>query len=220
MKAAVLILFAVSMFSCKDEPVVPSVESFEIDQDITEPVVWKTGNIYYINDVIRVSANVTIEPGTVVKFSNGAYLDIAYWDGEIATIIARGTADKPIVFTSASSMPAMGDHNGINLFAGARNCEFEFCIFEYGGNTDYYGTLYIEDAEVKVNNCTFRHAKYDAIKVVGEGKFSSFNNNTFENIQKNPLTIYHHSVHSIGTGNKFNANPGYGILIRWNLQRF
>lgn len=209
-----LLFIAVFMLSCKDEPVVPAGGTFEINNDITEPTVWKTGSTYHVKDVIRVSANLTIEPGTTVKFADGANLDIAYWDGEIATLIARGTPDKPIVFTSASPMPATGDHNGVNLYAGARNCEFEFCVFEFGGKSEYYyGTLYIEEATVKVNNCTFRHAKNDAVKVIGDGGFSSFTNNTFENIQKNPVSIYHHSAHTIGAGNSFNANPGYGIFI-------
>jgi hypothetical protein len=209
-----LLIICVLMFSCKDEPVGPAGETFEIEEDITQITFWKTGSIYHVKDVIRVSANLTIEPGTIVKFADGARLDIAYWEGETATLIARGTPDKPIVFTSASPMPAAGDHNGINLYAGARNCEFEFCVFEYGGKSDYYyGSLYIEDALVKVNNCTFRDAKNDAVKVMGDGGFSSFTNNTFENIQKNPLSIYHHSAHTIGTGNSFNASPGYGIFI-------
>jgi hypothetical protein len=214
LKISGLILITLLMFSCKDEPVVPTGGTFEINEDITVPEVWKTGSIYIVKDVIRVSANLTIEPGTVIKFADGAYLDIAYWNGEVVTLLARGTSDKPIVFTSASPMPAAGDHNGVNLYAGARNCEFEFCVFEYGGKSDYYqGSLYIEDAKVKVNNCTFRHAKNDAVIVVGDGEFSSFNNNTFEDIGKNPLSIYHSSAHTIGIGNSFNAKPGYGIFI-------
>ena len=60
----------------------------------------------------------TIEPGVTLRFAKGVRLLVSK-DGNsaIGAIHAEGTADKPIVFTSAEGSPARGDWPGI-LVAG------------------------------------------------------------------------------------------------------
>ncbi|RYF86401.1 MAG: hypothetical protein EON98_03775, partial [Chitinophagaceae bacterium] len=72
-------------------------------------------NTYVLQDKVYIVNNktLTIEPGTVIKGS--------YSGSEVAVltitrgskIIAKGTQDNPIVFTSASPNPASGDWGGL-----------------------------------------------------------------------------------------------------------
>lgn len=58
----------------------------------------------------------TIEPGVVMRFSEGAALAVQHVTNtkpSTAAIRAIGTAEKPIVFTSASSAPKAGDWQGL-----------------------------------------------------------------------------------------------------------
>lgn len=55
----------------------------------------------------------TIEPGVVLKFLPGNALIISANDVGVAALIAVGTEERPIVFTSAEESPAAGDWRGL-----------------------------------------------------------------------------------------------------------
>lgn len=58
----------------------------------------------------------TVEPGVRVEFHPGAALEIEHLTGDFAAsgvLIAEGTAEEPIVFTSAAETPAAGDWQGL-----------------------------------------------------------------------------------------------------------
>jgi hypothetical protein len=57
-------------------------------------------------------AILTIEPGVKVLFEKTAALLIESHGAGTSSIVARGTKEKPIVFTSASETPAAGDWRG------------------------------------------------------------------------------------------------------------
>jgi hypothetical protein len=189
----------------------PSIDNEETEatltEKITENVTWESGKTYIIDGTIRVGSSqavvITIEPGAIVKFTEGAGLDIAYWDNEYATIIAKGTAEKPITFTSSSPVPAKGDWNSISFYNGAINCEFENCIFEYGGGYDYVGNIYIEESKVSFSDCSFTNSSSSSIVLRNNGEFSNFTNNNFSAITNYPIQIYATGVHTIGTGNTY-----------------
>jgi hypothetical protein len=87
---------------------------------ITSDTTLKAVNTYILEGLLYIknNATITIEAGAIVK---GSYLDpiggIVVTKG--AKIIARGTADKPIVFTSNSPSPRSGDWAGIVLLGNA-----------------------------------------------------------------------------------------------------
>jgi hypothetical protein len=69
----------------------------EIDSDITTNQVWDANNVYYVTEPngINVQALLVIEPGTTVIFGYQCGLFV----NNGGTLIAKGTPDKPIVFT-------------------------------------------------------------------------------------------------------------------------
>lgn len=89
----------------------------KIDKDTTLRAV----NSYELKGLVYITNNatITIEAGTTIK---GQYTDPV--GGLVITrgarIMAKGTADKPIVFTSASSTPHAGDWAGIVLLGRAK----------------------------------------------------------------------------------------------------
>ncbi len=91
----------------------------EISGNISSSTTWTSNNIYLLKTTncvfVTNNATLTIEPGTVIKGETQSALLITRG----AKIIAEGTAERPIVFTSA--MPAgvrqLGDWGGL-LIAG------------------------------------------------------------------------------------------------------
>jgi hypothetical protein len=161
---------------------------------------------------------INIEPGVVIKFTEGSYIDFSYWDNEYATIIAKGTADNHIVFTSNSPSQEAGDWKSINLYKGAVNCEFEYCDFKYGGSSEGYGNIYIED-KVSFKNCNFTNSKSYGIKLNETGEFSNFTGNNFSNHQIAPIYIYPNAVTTMGTGNNFEAGSVIFVYATANLDK-
>ena len=106
--AILFIALALGMVSCtdEDEPTNPTpTDDKKITANIDKNTTWKTGEVYTLGARISVLAGVTltIEPGVIIKGEAGT--------GENATaliiarggkIMAEGTADQPIIFTSVA----------------------------------------------------------------------------------------------------------------------
>jgi hypothetical protein len=210
----ILLASIIAFSSCKkdddnDDPIVG--QTISVSENITENVVWTTGNTYIIENSIRVSANITIEKGVTVKFKEDAELDIAYSSNEYATVVGNGTVDDPIIFTSASPNPQPGDWEGVFFYKGANNCKFTYCTFSYGGSYDYYGMIHIEEASVSFENCTFMNSQSNAITLFEDGEFTSFTRNTMRDNAGYHIDIYPNHVHTIGLNNSYDA--GLGIIV-------
>lgn len=108
---------------------------------ITTDTILRAANTYILEGLVYIknNATITIEPGTVVK---GSYLDpiggLVITKG--AKIMAQGTAEKPIVFTSNSPSPRSGDWAGVVLLGKAPT------------NTTFNGTAGQGSVEGGINN--------------------------------------------------------------------
>ncbi|MBP6963945.1 MAG: right-handed parallel beta-helix repeat-containing protein [Armatimonadetes bacterium] len=110
---------------------------------ITTNITWKASGSPYVvsNLTIPAGTRLTIEPGTVVKFDNRAYLSV---QGEI---LAQGTESSPIYFTSIKDDSVGGDTNGdgsatapaardwsyVSVKGVGASGIFEHCVARYGG---------------------------------------------------------------------------------------
>jgi hypothetical protein len=125
------------------------------DSVITGDTVWQ-GEIH-ISGVISVKrgATLTIRPGTTVKFKriDRDHNDIG--DGEILVegrLVAQGTAEKRIVFTSAEEKPGINDWSYLQFLASDPGNVIEYCRFEYA-----FAGVMIHYADVRISNCLFQN---------------------------------------------------------------
>ena len=90
-----------------------------VQAPIVESTTWRAGSVYRLDGLVFVegSAHLVIEPGVTVLGGPGAALIVT----RDASIHARGTADEPIVFTSAKpdGERASGDWGGVALLGNA-----------------------------------------------------------------------------------------------------
>jgi hypothetical protein len=114
-----------------------------IGGSLTEDLTLTAGTEYLLTTALIVPDGriLTIEPGAIIKATNGADVYVAVMQGGI--IRAEGTASNPIVFTSNSKTPNPGDWGGlivlgkapINSVAGGdATSTSEIGGLAYGGN--------------------------------------------------------------------------------------
>ncbi len=180
-----------------------------IEDDIDQVTTWSGDSIYIIKEYdFHVNNTLEIEPGAIIKFhpNDGPYMKL----GQSGTIIAKGTADNPIIFTSYKDDAHGGDQNGdgdltspapkdwgyinTNSYNGSK---FEYCEFYYGGESTYNSTLTIYGSNIHVKHCKFINNDGGYTSPAGDigvldasdaGTGTIIQNNIFYN-NKRPLSI-------------------------------
>lgn len=162
-----------------------------VSDNITSDVTWQAGYFYIVTRSVDVDAVLTIEPGAIVKFEEGACMDCV--DGRI---VAAGLAETPIIFTSYrddAGDDTNGDGNGTSpspgdwgyIYIGGTNnaSNFAHCRFSYGGGYNNYDfVLELASSSTTVANCTFFANKaehYGALNASDAGENVTITGNTF-----------------------------------------
>lgn len=131
-KSTLVLVAAICLFSCKkkddDNTTVtptptPVVTEVLVTQNITADTTWTADKTYLLGGriVVTSGATLTIEPGTVIKGQAGTGANAtALLIARGAKLMAEGTAEKPIVFTSVADeltkeMVAAGTFGSPNL---------------------------------------------------------------------------------------------------------
>lgn len=111
-----------------------------VNQSITSNTTWTANNVYILDAFVYVKndATLTIEAGTVIKGNKASKGSLIITRG--AKIIANGTAQNPIVFTSNEATPNYGDWGGIVLLGKAPT------------NTSFNGQDGVGEIEGGINN--------------------------------------------------------------------
>jgi hypothetical protein len=191
--------------------------TIEITSNISDVTEWKGNNVYIIKKYdFYVNNTLTIHPGVVVKFhpDEGPYMMLS----GSATIIARGTAEKPIIFTSfkddthwcdnngdgSATQPAAKDWGEINTNS-TNGSVFEYCEFYYGGNSTYNATLTLYGDNFKVKNCTFAHndGSYTSGNHARTGVLNAEDAGSNTIIQNN---VFYNNVMPLSISEKFNLD--------------
>ncbi len=224
---AALVFFA----SCEkddilEEEIPQNCNIVEVTEDIKVPTTWTIGNVYVIKQAISVRSVLTIEPGVIIKLKSGR---INVYDGKI---LATGTPQKRIVFTSLAddrycgdtngdgnaTQPEKGDWQSIIFGSGQNGSVFKYADFFYAGqNTGgYNNAVKIESKGVfEFDNCRFAHtlfspsvsyenstAFYGGSMMSGAETHKLTNNAFYDNGK--PLYVWTH--YTVNPNNKFH-NP-------------
>jgi hypothetical protein len=128
----------------KDEILVNQEEKLQENTVMRDlGVRWHMGNSTVDKFVIGGGSKsplttLTIEPGVTLAFERHSGMRVEHWSGEFAAsgaVIAVGTPEKPIVFTSAAETPAPGDWQGLWFGGVPRDTNrFDHVRFEYTGD--------------------------------------------------------------------------------------
>lgn len=129
--AAILILFISSCRKIQEDVIVINpggggdttiTENTILEGKISSDRTLKANYVYKIRGFVYVvnGAKLTIEPGTVIHGEKGSSSRGALVITKGSQLIADGTADKPIIFTSDQSNPQRGDWGGIVMLGNAK----------------------------------------------------------------------------------------------------
>jgi hypothetical protein len=137
---------------------------------------------------LHISARLELVNGATIRLGGRLFVDTGGY------IVAAGTADCPVRFTSLSDTPAPGDWQYMSLGSatGLPN-SFTHTVFEYGGGTlDYVMST---TAPIALENVTFRHNLGAPARIQGE--ILKFTGVRVRHHPEDPLDVRTHNVHAI-----------------------
>jgi parallel beta-helix repeat protein len=190
-------------------------EFLEHSGNIEADETWMKGVHVVTGDVYVDGAILTIEPGAVIRFNEGRGMYLGYHGGHSgATLIADGTADDPITFTSAAATKSAGDWDFIGFYDGAStSSSMQYCMVEYGGGySQSYGMVYINGSAVSIGNSSFSNSESQGLSLGDGGYFESFTGNTVEDNGGAAIEIFGNYAHTIGTGNSLLSVKGIAVI--------
>ncbi len=173
---------------------------------------WPSGNPHILTSDVYVTDNatVTIKPGCVVKLDPGVEFYAGY--GSPASIVAEGTADSVITFTSNVASPSPGDWQSIGIYDEAMNtASFKYCVFEYGGS-DAQGEIFCRNHGVKFSHNVVRKSGSYGVNMQTIG-FSSFDSNTITTCAEYPVKLEAEYIRTIGSGNVLTGNTHDAVYV-------
>lgn len=137
---------------------------------------------YIVTKDISIRGDVTINPGVTIVFEQHKGLDVM-----IGSLNAKGTAEKPIVFTGLGETNAYW--RGIVIHTNSELNEFDHVTIEDAGsqimidapikaNVAVVGNSY-SSASLKIRNSKFSGSGGHGLYVVGASTLGAFENNSF-----------------------------------------
>ncbi|TVQ16260.1 MAG: hypothetical protein EA361_04440 [Bacteroidetes bacterium] len=181
---------------------------------------WKAQTVPYVlgRDLSIVGANnpvLRLAPGVTLAMRTGVDIKVSA-SNNYGTLIAQGTEEHPVTFTSFAATPQPGDWGSLWFQQGATNCLLEYAIINYGGaNTNIAMVELNHNAHVSIRNCHISHGKGREFRVSshsGNG-FAEFTNNIIESVVGEAMIIRGQVLHTLGEGNTFIVPENSGIRV-------
>jgi hypothetical protein len=154
--------------------------------------------------VVKNGVTLTILPGTVVKFEWTDEDGNDIGDGELnveGRLVARGTKDNRITFTSAREKPAMKDWTYIMISVN-KDSLLEHCVIEYA-----FSGIQIHYSTCIVRNCLIRN-NWEGIRF-STTEAEIYNNDFVDN--NSGIYYQSHGSRVTVTRNRFKGN-GYAVF--------
>jgi hypothetical protein len=197
----------------------PLACEFQGGSVLSDLTLYKACSPYNISEYILVNggAVLTIQPGVTLNFAGG--VGIAVGNEETGKLVAIGTEQDPITFTSASSPPLPGDWGAIRLLDGTlAGTKIAYAMVDACGG-DRNGCIVgdgVSPNTVTIDHVTLARVGPDANGIVEWNDDSNFviTNSTFNGIadDRYAISLQAPSFAGIGAGNTFND----GAMIEIN----
>jgi plastocyanin len=136
------------------------IASSNVGIDVTldgSPAALNGASIYYGGGAIYSPNTLTVTAGTTIKMANS---NLTVNGG--AALIAEGTSDLPIVFTSQSADPQPGDWQQIRANSGS-TMRLTYCEVGYSGAGAGTRAVWLSSADAELHHCLIHHSLGDAL---------------------------------------------------------
>lgn len=162
---------------------------------IEDSVTW-SGDVL-IDGIVTVkkSGRLTIEPGTRISFVPRDDDGDGIGDSELlieGSLQAIGTAESPILFTSAASEPKAADWKYLYIDFAREASELDYVISEYA-----YSGLQVHFSRARVTNSIFRHnvdgLRFSTVNLFAAGNQMYRNNHGLRYEERNSKAVIHHN---------------------------
>jgi hypothetical protein len=189
----------------------PTYHSGQID---TNEVWLASGNPHILDSDVWTGDSVTLAvmPGCTLQFAADVELYTGY--ASPGSIIAVGTADSTITFTSLSdTVPGFWDCICFygNTMPTAR---MSYCDVEFGGKTsDNLGAVRVEYDGLKFDHNLVRKSGSNGVWLSSGGSFGDFTNNTVTGCARYAVHITAEGIPTLGAGNTLTGNTKKGIEV-------
>jgi len=164
-----------------------------VEGRIVRDTVWTLTDSPFVvirDVVIEENVTLTIESNVEVRFGGNFTLLVK------GKLIANGTEEKPITFTSNKLQPSAGDWVGIN-FASMQSSLLEHCIVRYAKNgiTIENGNLLITGSNITNNLQNGVYITGNNSAIIGENRIENNLNGIFVNGNSSGATIQRNRIY-------------------------
>lgn len=168
----------------------------------------KDGSKFFIMNDVYIYSGVKVQEGAVLEFAANKGMRI---DGQDAYIIAKGTADKKIVFSGVEKEKGYWKGIEFNVTTNVKN-HFDYVEVSYAGSTTQIsgykaGISSRNSSTYSITNSTVSNILGYGI-AVGSGGFELFANNTFSNNNEAAMVIPATAIGKLDKASRFKGNNG------------
>ncbi|MBS7632171.1 right-handed parallel beta-helix repeat-containing protein [Candidatus Bathyarchaeota archaeon] len=213
-KSLIIAFFIVSsIFGFRSWNFLSSASTTYVEGPITRDTVWTLVDSPYIisqDVVVYPNATLVIEPEVEVRFAENFSLTVQ------GVLVANGTVDRKIVFTSSKHIPSPGDWKGIK-FQGTSPSTMRHCIVEYA-----IDGLVVENGLLEMQNCVVRLCSKNGVRILNSQatiENNVFLNNTEVGIEAegfNNLVVRNNTLETNGDAIVITGDSASGITAEEN----
>jgi len=170
------------------------------------------GNVknYYCQSLLTVSSNLTIYPGTTIRFVGGnTGLDVT----STAKLTMNGTKTNPIILKGTGDSSIKGLWGAIIIESPADNVMNYVNVLNAGNTYYYYGGVCLDNGKLAMTNCLIDKSSTNGVELsessgasTAPTELSEFTGNTISNCTLSPIATYGYAC-AYHLRNLSNDNP-------------
>jgi hypothetical protein len=147
----------------------------------------------------NVRATLEIQPGVELRFGDGVELSVGY--NSAGTLVAVGSAEQPVVFTSAGDK-APGAWQGVVVYRNGE-ARFENATLEAGGSEEARGAIHaMNGSALSIASCAFKGNR-SAVTLEDGVRLKAIAGSKFEGGEKKALRVGPNEFGAVAADNSF-----------------